>query len=73
MKSKFEFDTFVVRSQFLAGMLMLFGHKLIAIAKDNNDETRNVFYFTNSESLIRHYEKFDDFKKIINPIINKMR
>jgi hypothetical protein len=48
---KTEFLTYVVKSQKMAGFLMLRGFKLHGLEKGRVDENRNVFFFTNSKEL----------------------
>lgn len=69
MNNKFNFETFVARSQFLAGYFMLKGHRLIAMSPDKEDETKNVFYFTNSERLVKDYKEYGNFKYEVNKIL----
>lgn len=74
VESKYsKFDIFTCRSQFLAGMFMLLGHRLISIAPDKDDTSKNVFYFVNSDELIKHYKKYNEFKELVNPILDKLR
>jgi hypothetical protein len=57
---KMDFSTYIIRSQRLAGYLMLKGFKLHEIKINKDDVTRNVFMFTNSEELlkaIQHYRQ----------------
>lgn len=61
MKMNKEFLTYIVRSQRLAGFLMMAGFKLHAVREDEHGSRRNVFFFTNSPELLN---KIEEYKKL---------
>lgn len=59
-----NFKTYVVKSQKLAGYLMLNGFKLHEIKESISNDGRNVFIFTNSEDLLKKVEQYKLTKNI---------
>lgn len=57
-----NFLTYVVRSQRLAGYLMMNGFKLHNMAEDRQGSGRNVFFFTNSKDLLDCIERYKQMK-----------
>jgi hypothetical protein len=62
-KNKFKF--FVARSQYLAGYLMMMGHKLVDLKPDRQSEGRNVFVFVNSERLLEDFKLYKENDALI--------
>lgn len=57
-----KFKTYIVRSQRLAGYLMMHGFKLHALEEDKQGSGRNVFFFTNSKDLLERIEEYKQLK-----------
>ncbi|GAA0366918.1 DUF5659 domain-containing protein [Caldalkalibacillus horti] len=55
------FLTYIVRSQRLAGFLMMQGFKLHALKESDCGSGRNVFFFTKSQDLLNRIE---DYRKL---------
>ncbi len=73
-QDRYNFKTYVVRSSFLCGFLILMGHPLKSIAPDRDRPNKNVFYFNNNPLLLKDInENYPNFKTIINPILNEIK
>ncbi len=60
---KFDFKYYVIRSQKLCGFLQMSGFILHSFEPDRNFPKRNVFRFTNSESLRSKIEEYKNIPK----------
>ncbi|WP_370736960.1 DUF5659 domain-containing protein [Desulfitobacterium hafniense] len=61
----YDFKTYYVRSQRLAGHLMLNGFVLQGVKPANDDSNRNVFLFKNSDELIEKIQEYKTNKGVV--------
>lgn len=60
-----DFKTYYVRSQRLAGYLMLKGFVLHAIKPANDKSKRNVFCFKNTDELVNSIKEYKTNKEML--------